>query len=84
MSNPYDWVFSNPELIPAYTAFLLVFAGWSYWSGRKLFKWSVSIRASLERGDVLPPDDKTNEIFLFTVVAAINLLLIGAYIYVVT
>lgn len=84
MSNPYDWLFSNPELVPAYAAFTLALIGWVYWSHRKLFKWGVSIQANLDRGDILPSDDVTNEIGLFCVVLAINLFIIGAFVYVVT
>jgi len=83
MANPYTWAFSNPELIPAYAAFGLLFVGWAYWSGRKLFKWGISIQSGVDRGEILPPDDVTNEILLFCVVVAVNLLLVGAYLYVV-
>lgn len=86
--SAYDWAFANPELIPLYLAFALTLAGWLYASFRKLFKWGNSIAAALSdrwgRGSPLPPDDVTVEIFLFTLTVSANLVLVGAYLYVVT
>lgn len=80
----YDWLAANPELAPLYAAFVIFGVAWVYWSSRKLFRWGASISAGFERGDILPPDDITNEIALFLAVVAADLLLIGAYIYAVT
>lgn len=86
--NPYTWAFENPELIPLYLAFALTLAGWLYASFRKLFEWGNSIAAALSdrwgRGSPLPPDDVTTEILLFSWTVALNLLIIGGYIYMVT
>ena len=80
----YDWVATNPELLPLYTAYLLILLAWAYWSTRKLFRWGASITAGYSRGDILPPDDLTNEIALFMVVLAVDMVLIGGYLYLVT
>lgn len=84
MPTLYDWAFHNPELVPLYIAFALVATAWVYWSSRKLFTWGASIASGYDRGEVLPPDHLTNEIALFLVVIAADLLLFGAYVYAIT
>lgn len=86
--NPYTWVFQNPELLALYAGLTVLLAGWVYASFRKQFVWYVSIRAALEdrwgRGEPLPPDDVTGDIFGFCVVTFINLAIIGGFLYLVT
>lgn len=86
--SAYDWIAANPELLPLYLALALALAGWVYASFRKLFEWGVSISAELSNrwspNDPLPPDEATVEILLFAWVLAVNLALIGGYIYLVT
>ena len=85
MPNPYDVLFRTPELVPFYTALLLFLVAWVYLSFRKLFKWYISIREGINRsrGDPLLPDDITGDIFWFLTTIGANLVLIGAYLYVV-
>jgi hypothetical protein len=83
--DPYSWVFQNPHLLLFYCGAITLLAGWVYLSARKLVSWGVSITTALTerwgKSEPLPPDDVTTEIFFFTVVLAVDLWLIGAFVF---
>lgn len=86
MANPYAWAFENPELLLLYAAAILFLLAFLYWAFRKQWKWYVSIRATAEDryNGGIPPDDITSDIVGFLAVTSAELVLIGAYIHLVT
>lgn len=86
MTNPYAWLFENPELILFYTAVVLILAAWAFASLRYTVRWVVLFREGMQRwrGDGLPDKKATNELALIMVTWALNLLLVGAFVYAVT
>lgn len=84
--NPYEWAFTNPELLLLHAAGLALLAAWMIWSLRKLFRWGVSIHKSYPHrwNGIIPPDDIAREITSSLIVFAAWCVLTGGLVHVVT
>ena len=89
-TNPYDWAFSHPDLLLLYTAAGLLLVGWIAWSVPKTLQVYAKVHTGLKaklHGEALGSEKREQlpaHILELCVVSAVNLVLIGAYIHLVT
>lgn len=83
--NPYRYLFENPSELLAYTALVLLLLAWLLYSTRMLYTFYTDIKSSWGRWETHPIPDRraTKHISLFLVFVAINIGLVGAYVYLV-
>ena len=86
MSNPYEWTFSNPELFLLYLAASILLAGWLFYSFAYIIRQGGAVKVGItERWDSgLPPKDLPPKVLWVALCTAVNLVLVGAFVYAVT
>jgi len=88
--NPYDWAFAHPDLLLLHTAAVLLLVGWIAWSVPKTLTVYAKVHTGLKaklHGESLSADKREKlpaHILELCVVSAVNLVLIGAYLHLVT